>query len=125
MLGFDLAHLARDQVQRLIPGSWNQLAVFAHEGSRQPPVAVEVAPALAALDAGLTLAARVLLVPGNFGNDSTFNLDRQPAADATESADRGQFARAVGLAVLVQFLRRGHNPRLTPSCSEVAPVLAF
>src|SRR5215211_8308471 len=75
VLVFDLAHLAGDKIQRLVPGSRNQLAVFAHQGSRQPPVAVEVAPALAALDAGLTLAARVLLVSGNFGYDSTFDLD--------------------------------------------------
>src|SRR5829696_3642409 len=113
VLVFDLAHLAGDKIQSLVPGSKDQLAVFAHEGSRQPPVAVEVAPALATFDAGLTLAARVLLVSGNFGNDSTFNLDGQPTADATESADRGQLARAVGLAVLVYFLRRGHNPRPT------------
>src|SRR5215208_2787348 len=99
-----LAHLARDQIQRLVPGNRNQLAVFAHEGSRQPPVAVEVAPALATLDAGLTLAARVLLVPGNLGDDPIFYRDAQAAADAAEAADR---------ALLPQVdvrLHRGSHP---------------
>ena len=103
MLGFDLTHLARDKVQSLVPGSRNQLAVFTHEGSRQPPVAVEVAPALATFNAGLTLAARVLLVPGNLGNDPVFYRDAQAAADAAEAADRARLSQ-------VNFLlyRGGH-----------------
>src|SRR5829696_5901543 len=104
MFVLDLAHLARDQIQRLVPGNRNQLAVFTHEGSRQPPVAVEVAPALATLDAGLTLAARVLLVPGDLGNDPVFYRDAQAAADAAEAADRALLPQ-----VYIRLHRGGHT----------------
>src|SRR5829696_5873063 len=125
VLVFDLAHLAGDKIQSLVPGSKDQLAVFAHEGSRQPPVAVEVAPALATFDAGLTLAARVLLVACDLLDHAVLHLDGQPATHAAEAADRGQLARPVALAVLLHFLRRSHNPSSTLSCGEVALFLAF
>src|SRR5215213_5138900 len=98
MLFFDLAHLARDQVERFVPGSRNELAVLADEGACDPPVAVQMAPALAALDAWVFLLARDLL------DDAVLDLQGQATTYAAETADRGHFPRAVGLAVLRNLL---------------------
>src|SRR5688572_21085658 len=127
MLALDLGHLARDEIQGLVPRSPDQLAVPADQRRRQPLVAVEVAPALAALDARLALARRVVLLARDLLDDAILDLEGQTAAHAAEATDRVYFPRAIGLAVLSDLrLRRNHRPRLTSCCSEVSliPILA-
>src|SRR5688572_17564744 len=106
MLFFDLAHLARHEVEGLIPRRWDQFSVLADEGACDPPVAVQVTPALAALDARLPLAGRVFLLARDLLDDAVLDLQDQAAAHAAETANRNRFPRAVGLAVLRNLLRR-------------------
>src|SRR5215217_4084544 len=106
MLFFDLAHLARHEIQGLIPRRRDQLAVLADEGARDPPVAVKVTPALAALDARFALAGRVFLLARHLLDDAVLDLQGQATAHAAETTDRSHFPRAVDPAVLRNLLRR-------------------
>src|SRR5215208_3296319 len=122
MLLFDLAHLARDQVQRFVPGRRNELAVLADEGTCDPPVAVQMAPALTSLDARLALAGRVLLLARHLLDDAVLDLEGQAATHTAETADRGHFPRAVGLAVLRYLLySRRHAAHPFSNRVPVAP----
>src|SRR5215213_2985449 len=122
MLLFDLTHLARDQVQRFVPGRRNELAVLADEGACDPPVAVQMAPAFASLDARLALAGRVLLLARHLLDDAVLDLEGQAAAHTAETADRGHFPRAVGLAVLRYLLySRRHAAHPFSNRVPVAP----
>src|SRR5215213_4349946 len=106
VLFFDLAHLVRHEIQGLIPRRRDQLAVLADEGARDPPVAVKVTPALAALDARFALAGRVFLLARHLLDDVVLDLQDQAAAHTAETADRSHFPRTVDPAVLRYLLRR-------------------